>query len=160
MELKSLGDLALLFAALPAHEAHALNEGLEKCAKQIEKTAQDEIGHYQSAVGPFQDWAELAESTEADKASKGYPANAPLLRTGEMRDSIKHEVDGLEAVIGSTDEKMAYHEFGTNRIPPRPVMGPAVFRNKEFIQKTIGQAAISGLFGGDRIHPSLGYDME
>ena len=75
-----------------------------------------------------------------------------------MRDSITHEVHGLEAVIGSTDPKMVYHEFGTAKMPPRPVMGPAAFRNKDFILKVIGKAAMSGLVGGERIHPSLGYE--
>lgn len=162
MELKSLGDLALHLASLPAVQVHELQKGLERCAVKIEKTAKDEIGHYQSAAGPFQAWAELADSTEQEKASKGYPVDAPLLRTGAMRDAITHEVDGLEAVIGAKDTDagrlLVFHEFGTSKMPPRPVMGPAAFRNKDFILKVIGRAAVSGLVGGERIHPSLGYD--
>ncbi|QBJ80512.1 hypothetical protein [Aquitalea sp. USM4] len=158
MEFKSLGELALHLASLQAQQVIELQHGLEVCAKKIEKTAKEEIGHYQSAVGPFPEWAELAESTEFDKASHGYPVDAPLLRTGEMRDSIGHEVHGLEAIIGAKDPKMVYHEFGTSKIPPRPVMGPALFRNKDFILRTIGKAAVTGLVGGQRIHPGLGYE--
>lgn len=164
MEFKSLGDLALHLATLHAAQVHELQHGLERCAVKIEETAKQEIGHYQTAAGPFPAWAELADSTEQDKASKGYPVDAPLLRTGEMRDSITHEVDGLEAVIGAKDTDagrlLVYHEFGTNKMPPRPVLGPAAFRNKDFVLKVIGQAAVSGLLGGSRIHQVLGYDME
>lgn len=133
---------------------------LEKCALLIEKDAKAQIGFYQPAVGPFQDWAELAESTEAEKARKGYLLDAPGLREGDMRDSIKHEVEGREAVVGSEDEKLEWFEFGTPKQPPRPVIGPAAFRNKENIQKILGAAAVEGITGGQLIHSSLGYDFE
>lgn len=164
MEFKSLGDLALHFATLPTRQVHELQVGLEKCARRIEKTAKDEIGHYQSGVGPFPAWDALADSTEQEKASKGYPVDAPLLRSGDMRDEITHDVDGLEAVIGTKDTDagriLIYHEVGTSKMPARPVLGPAAFRNKDFVLKLIGEAALSGLLGGERIHPALGYDME
>jgi hypothetical protein len=55
---------------------------------------------------------------------------------------------------------MAYQEFGTPTIPPRPVIGPAAFRNKAKIMKIIGASAVLGMTNGVRIHSSLGYDME
>lgn len=156
----SLAEFAVKLVELQAAELIALNEGLERVAKLVEKTAKDEIGHYQDAVGPFQDWAPLAESTEAHKAAMGYPADAPLLATGEMRDSIEHQTHGLEAEIGSNNDKMVYHEFGTTKMPPRPVLGPAAFRNKEKIERLIGHAAVTGLIGDSVIHPSLRYDFD
>jgi len=148
MEFGDLAKLAAHFAALEAAEIKSLEHGLKVCAEQIEKTAKEEIGHYQNAIGPYPAWSPLAESTEEQKAKKGYPANSPLLASGEMQKSIQNEVSALTAIIGSTDKKMVYHEFGTVRIPPRPVMGPAAYRNKEFILKTIGEAAMSGIVGG------------
>ena len=42
----------------------------------------------------------LAESTQAERVVQGYPANEPLLRTGELRDSIEHKlVSGDEAQV-------------------------------------------------------------
>jgi HK97 gp10 family phage protein len=76
-----------------------------------------------------------------------------------MRESISHQVSGLEAALGSTDPKMVYHEFGTSKMPPRPVFGPAAFRNKEKIKTIIGEAVVTGLIGGSPIHPSLGYNI-
>jgi phage gpG-like protein len=158
MEFSSLGSLALHFATAAAAEVASLEHGLEVCAQRIEATAKAEIGHYQSGIGPFPAWNDLAEATEAEKARKGYPADAPLEASGAMRDSVTHVRHGLEAVIGSTDPKLVYHEFGTPHITPRPVMGPAVLRNKEFIRRTIGKAAVQGLIGGRVIHAALGYD--
>jgi HK97 gp10 family phage protein len=160
MHFGSMGQFAEHLLTAATAEAIALHNGLEKCAKLIEKTAKAEIGHYQPAVGPFQDWAELADCTKDNRTRQGYTENDPLLRTGELRDSITHETAGLEAIIGSTSPVMAYQEFGTPSIPPRPVIGPAAFRNKAKIQKIIGLSAISGFTYGSRIHTSLGYDME
>lgn len=148
----------LLTLNIAIHES--AHKGLEKVAKLIEKDAQRQIGHYQPAVGPFQDWAPLAETTEDDKARKGYSLDAPLLREGQLRDSIEHEVHGLEAVVGSKSEIAEYQEFGTNTIPPRPFIGPAAFKNKKAIQQILGKAVVEGLIGGEPIHESLGYDFE
>lgn len=159
MELNSLGSLALHLIAAEAMVLKEMQDGLEACAVKIEATAKAEIGHYQSSVGPFPAWADLADSTEAEKARRGYPADAPLEATGGMRESITHKTETLDTVIGSTDPKMVFHEFGTMRMPARAVMGPAVFRNKEYIRRVLGQATVRGLVGGSRIHGSLGYDQ-
>jgi phage gpG-like protein len=158
MEFSNLGSLALHMATQEVALLASLHAGLEKCAVKVETTAKDEIGHYQSGIGPFPAWVGLADSTEAHKAKMGYPADAPLEATGEMRDSITHTTHALEAVIGSTDKKMVYHEFGTLRMPARPVMGPAILRNREYIRRVLGAATVAGLIGGSAIHASLGYD--
>lgn len=159
-EFESITAFAEHLLVLSASIVAAEHNALEKVAVLIEKDAKEQIGHYQDAVGPFQDWAPLADSTEAEKARLGYPADAPLLREGDLRDSIKHEVVGLEAVVGSESDIAAYQEFGTDKIPPRPFIGPAAFKNKEAIQKIIGKAVVEGLVGGEAIHSSLGYDFE
>ena len=40
--------------------------------------------------------------------AKGFTPDDPLLRTGQLRDSISHQVQGLDAVVGSTSEVMVY----------------------------------------------------
>lgn len=151
-------QFAMHLVTLAAAEHIAMQKGLKKAAILIEKTAKGEFGVYQPEAGPFQDWEQLAESTKEQRVKQGYTENDPLLRTGKLRDSISHEVRGLEAQIGSTDDVMVYQEFGTANIPPRPVLGPAAYRNKEKIKKILGKAAVEGLIGGERIHQSLGYD--
>jgi len=160
MDFNSLGGLAFHLAKVATAEYLEMHEGLERCAKAIEKTAKNELGYYQDAVGPFQDWAELAESTKADRIAHGFTENDPGKRSGKMQGSISHEVDGLTAYVGSEDQDLVYFEFGTSKQPPRPVLGPAVIHNKDKIIRIIGKTAVSGLVGGSRIHASLGYDDE
>lgn len=156
-EFSSFAGFATHLMAMEAAVKTAEHHSLKKVAQLVEDTAKAEIGHYQAAVGPFPAWAPLAESTEEQKAAKGYPAGAPLLGTGEMRDNITHQVEGEVAVIGSPDERMVYHEFGTSKMPPRPVLGPAVFSNKAKIEKIIGKAVVAGLLGGQVVAGSSEY---
>lgn len=148
-EFNGLADFALHLAAIEVAVKVQTHRALERASRLVENTAKDEIGHYQNAVGPFAEWAPLADSTEEQKASMGYPPNAPLEASGEMRDNISHEIHGNESAIGSPDERMVYHEFGTSKMPPRPVLGPALYRNKDRIQKILGAALVSGLIGGE-----------
>ncbi|MBE8915089.1 hypothetical protein G9451_04110 [Enterobacter kobei] len=159
-ELSSLMDAALVFAATSIAVREHSEKALAQVADRIKKTAQDEIGFYQPAVGPFAAWDDLADSTEQEKSRLGYPLNAPLERTGQMRDSIKSESEGLEAIVGSEEEKLAFHEFGTVKMPPRPVLGPAVIHNEAAIKGIIGRAAVNAICGGDVVHASLGYERD
>lgn len=135
------------FATLHTAIAVAQHSALERVARRIEHDAKEQIGHYQADIGPFPAWAPLAESTEAEKARLGYPAGAPLLREGNLRDSIQHEVVGHEAVVGSKSPIAAYQEFGTDKIPPRPFIGPAALANADYIQQELGAATVAGLSG-------------
>lgn len=130
-------------AQLAVHVAS--HRALDRAAAIIEKDAKQQIGTYQPDAGPFNAWPELADSTKQDRVSKGFSENDPLLRTGELRDSISREVHGHEAAIGSTSDVMVYQELGTDRIPPRPVLGPAAFKNKDRIEKVLGDAVVHAL---------------
>lgn len=155
----SLAEFAIKLVELQTAELLALSHGLEKVAQLVEKTAKAEIGHYQQETGPFPAWAELADSTKSDRLSKGYTENDPGLRSGAMRDSIEHETKGLEAEIGSNDQNLVYFELGTTKQEPRPVLGTAVFRNKDKIERIIGHSAVAGLVGGEEIY-NIGYDFD
>lgn len=156
----SLGEFALHLAKVEVALYAEMQHGLDRALTAIENTAVSEFGTYQPAVGPFPAWEELAEFTKDDRLKAGYTENDPLLRSGELRDSSGHEVQGLEGVAGSTDPVMVYQEFGTVKIPPRPVWGPAAVRNKEKIQRILGAALAEGLLYGTNIHPSLEYDFK
>lgn len=145
-----------------AEGAHA---GLEVCAKLIQKEAQDEIGEYQSSVGPFPAWEELSETTLADKEAKGFSIPNPLLRTGDLRNSIQYEVSAFEAIIGSTSPIAAFQEFGTNStgwgvgIPPRPFIGPAAYKCQKKIVEILGATLVIGIAGGNIISRGIGYEL-
>lgn len=161
--MKEFGDIANFITHLAAVETNLishLHNGLEKAAQVVEKTAKEEIGTYQQAIGPFPSWAALAQSTQDDRVQKGFSPDDPGLRTGQMRDSISHETVGLEAAIGSDDQNLVFFEFGTPKQPPRPVLGPAVEHNHAKIEELLGHATVHGLMGGQPVAARLGYDHE
>lgn len=155
----SLASFTTHLAEMSVNTVLSLKTGLHAAATVIETDAKKRIGEYQNGAGPFEAWAPLADSTEEEKERLGYALNAPLERTGELRDSIKHEVSVLEAVVGSQLERAAWQEFGTDKIPPRPFIGPAAFENKEKIEGILGAATVRGLSLGGSI-PSTFYDHE
>lgn len=136
--------LASLTVAVAAEEHHAL----ERAAVIVEREAKAEIGVYQGQKGPFKAWAELAEATKADRVKKGFSENDPLLRTGDMRDTINHQVSGKEAHVGSDSDIAVYQELGTSRIPPRSFLGGAAFRKAPEVAHALGHDVVAVLAGG------------
>lgn len=176
IEFATLADLAHHLTRETWGGLAATRQGLEVATAILQKEAKAEFGHYQAAEGPFPAWAELADATKEDRVMQGFAENDPLLRTGNLRDSIERETNDWEGIVGSTSEIMPFHEFGTAKMPPRPVLGPALYRKAEEIAELIGSFAVSGLVGyqpgatslyGLRdiegmtdIHRSLGYDVD
>lgn len=107
---------------------------LETVGREVEKNAKDKFGHYQEAFGKFDKWPELADSTQQDRLRKGYTPNDPLLRDGTLKESISHTVHGNTVTIGSDSPVMVYQELGTKNIPPRPVLGPALYEKRARIK--------------------------
>lgn len=159
----SFGAFADHLFLVSAKTKIALHEGVKQACEAVEKTAKAEIGVYQDAVGTLQDdigvfpaWAQLAESTERQKEAMGYPLDSPLLASGEMRDSIKSEVVGLNGVVASDDQLLVWDEQGTEHMSPRPVMGPAAVRNEDKVLRILSEAVGAALIGGDWMHAPLG----
>ncbi len=174
IEFASLAELAHHLTRETVGGLTATRQGLEVATAILQKEAKAEFGHYQAAEGPFASWAPLTDETMAEREHLGFTPNDPLLRTGDLRNSIQRETSDWEGVVGSTSEIMPYHEFGTTKIPPRPVFGPAIYRKAEEIAQLIGSFAVSGLVGYqpgtaiyglrdvadmENIHKSLGYDL-
>ncbi|MEF3066304.1 hypothetical protein [Pandoraea apista] len=161
--MKEFGDLmsfAVHLSTIATAVDHSLHRGLKKVAVVIEKRAEAKFGDYQTSVGPFSAWAPLAEATKADRVASGFTPDDPLLRTGSLRDSIGHQASHLEAIIGSPDDRMVWQELGTDKIPPRPVLGPAAVESKKEIDRIVAGAAVSGLLGGDVMAGALAKTYE
>jgi HK97 gp10 family phage protein len=140
--VKTFNSFALMAAelgALVAGEEQLNHRLLETAAKSIEKRAKEKIGEYQNEAGQFVAWAELAESTKQDRERQGYPDDEPLLRTGELRDSIEHKVIGLVAHVGSNSDVAVYQELGTSKMPPRSFLGGAAHEKAPEIVEMIGE---------------------
>lgn len=146
-EFHSLTDLArhLGEVALSQHEME--HAALESAAVMVERRAKEKIGEYQQEAGPFIAWPELADSTKADRTRHGFAEDEPLLRTGELRDSIEHTVADGVAQVGSNSDKAVWQELGTKYMPPRSFLGGAVVDKLDDIMKTIGEQAVASLVG-------------
>lgn len=133
-------SLASTFAALAVEIEQEVHEALHKVGEMVRDEAKDELGTYQGAAGPTAAWSPLAESTKADRVAKGYPEDEPLLRSGDLRDSITYEVEGDTVSIGSDSDVAVYQELGTATIPPRSFLAGAAYRKEPEIVAEIGAA--------------------
>jgi phage gpG-like protein len=146
-EFSSFGAFARHLAVTAALGEEVTHHIAEKSAEIIKQDAQAKLGHYQESVGPFPEWAELADSTKADRLAQGFTENDPLRRTGGLADSIQTQVLGNDAVVGSEDPVARWQEEGTERIPPRPFLGPAAFGAKRPISEMAGKTIIAWVSG-------------
>jgi hypothetical protein len=104
---------------------------LKEVGKAVKNKAKELIGHEQP------EWPPLADVTKADRVSKGYPENEPLLREGRLRNSVGYKVNcGIvkkDVAIGykvgyGADEYAKAQEEGKGKITSRPALKTALFR--------------------------------
>jgi phage gpG-like protein len=133
----SLTGLATFLTEAMVEMEHAKHAALEKAAVIVEKGSKEAIGTYEFG------WPPLAESTLEKKA-----ADTPLLETGAMRDSIRHEVEGDTARIGSDLDYALYQEVGTSRIPPRSFLMQSAVHHRDEIVQEIGETMVTKLVDG------------
>jgi hypothetical protein len=91
----------------------------------------------------YDDWPALKPETLARKIGPG-----PLLETGELRESIGWQSEGLEGQVGSNNDKAVWQELGTSRIPPRSFLAGAAQHMEDNIHKMAARAVMSVLGGG------------
>jgi hypothetical protein len=157
-EFTSLEAFAMHIGELVVKEKLAEVAALNKAAKLVQKEAKAELGTYQSEIGDIMGWAELADSTKADRLRQGYTENDPGLRSGEMRDSIQTTTmegeGGYVAYVGSDDQNMVYFELGTEKQPPRSVLAGSALRKEKEVHEIIGQAVHNVLMGRE-VHQGM-----
>lgn len=109
----------------------ALEEGTKLLMDNAKERAQRAIGTYEFG------WPQLAETTQFNRVRLGFSANEPLLRTGEMRDSIntmtEASIGGAEGLIYSGEKKALWAEMGTSgpgshSQPPRSFLYQGLLR--------------------------------
>ena len=141
--------LAEHLALVVEEQERVIHRSLDQAARLLKKNAKAKVGTYQDEAFPFPAWAELADSTKEDRLRHGFTENDPGLRSGKMRDSIEHTVDDRNhlAAVGSDDDKLVYFELGTEKQPPRSVLGSAAIESTEDILRIIGKNAVTALIG-------------
>jgi hypothetical protein len=112
---------------LKAHYHDAVMVGLYVAAEVVKTEAKESIGTYQSAAGPFPEWAQLSAQTQREREHLGYDANRPLERTGELRDSYEVDMDENSVIVGSALDKALDLEVGdpAKNLPARSILGRA-----------------------------------
>lgn len=145
-----MGEVALV---MPMAE----REALRKAGEIVEAEAKAEIGNYQGSAPPFAAWAPLAESTQNERVRQGFTPDDPLLRTGEMRESVGLVVEGHEAHVGSNSDIAVYQELGTSKgITPRSFLGGAAVRKSKEVSEIIGREIFGVLTGEALLDPATG----
>lgn len=152
-EYKTFGGFARHLVTVAAQGAEVEKHILGRATKIVRDDAQARIGTYQAETGPFNAWQPLASSTIADRINKGFTPNDPLLRSGELRDSITSQVHGDKAIVGSSSDIALYQELGTATIPPRPFLGPAAFASKAKIGAMAANTMVAWVAGGAWLSP-------
>lgn len=156
-EYKSFGAFARAMERAAAELETAYATSMEAGAILVEASAKTEFGHYQREnMGEFAPWDELKDATKQQhiqaivdgEAAPDAGENTPLLVKGDLRESIKHEAGPKEFVVGSESEIMVYQEIGTPEgIPPRPVLGTAMYRDAEEVVNLVGRAVEDTIAG-------------
>lgn len=155
MPSMSLAQFIGHMAASINHLKHAEHAAMEKACLLVENEAKASIGHYQQQAGPFLPWQELSEATKDERVRLGFPENEPLLRTGQMRDSIQHVVGDREGCIGTDDPIAEYQELGTSRIPPRSFLAGAAVRKGPQVAHILGLSVVRALVGDAVVNRSF-----
>jgi hypothetical protein len=127
------------FLMFGAEEHIIKHAALEAGGKLFLEKAKNAIGTYEYG------WPQLAESTIARKER----GDTPLLETGEMRDSGYVKATGQGVIVGFSDHKLVYHEWGTRHIPPRPVIGGTIDHHGQEIANKVG--VVFGMIVGETL---------
>lgn len=135
----NLDQFASFLGRAAAKMTPELELAIVKLGHIVAEVAKSKIGQENKG------WPPLASSTIEDKERRGYPVPYPLLRTGELRDSIVDAVDGLTLAVGSDEKNALYQETGTIKMPPRPFLMPAMLESLPAATKLIIEAAEKSL---------------
>lgn len=138
------------FNRIPGFIRHFRPAIMDEAKEATEETFEHMIDNWEKGIDSQNNaWEPLAPSTIRQKGHDDI-----LIDTETMIDSAGHEVDrdNMTAEIYVEDPKILFHEFGTERIPKRPVLGPThpvLVENiedgiEEGIDTALQRAVISG----------------
>jgi len=98
------------------------------------------------------DWTQLTDATQKDREQQGFPANEPLLRTGELKSSIGYTIlSETEAEVGSNSDIAVFQELGTIRIPSRSFLAAAAAHKGHDAAKVAGKIIADAIMAAGRI---------
>jgi phage gpG-like protein len=121
---------------------------MDESTRLLDEFGRKQAEHMAAKIGVYQEgWPELSEATEERKAREGYPADSPLLAEGTLKDSFSHTIEETKMTVGSTDEVMIHHEYGTENMPPRPVVFPTAAEFAPQVVEALGDGVFYVMVG-------------
>ncbi|MCJ2136201.1 hypothetical protein MKK69_19455 [Methylobacterium sp. J-026] len=142
----SIGALATFLEGVAHSLPQAQQAALDDATTFLLQKVKEIPGNYQSDPA----WPALAEATVEDRTRKGFTPDDPLRRTGEFAETFQKHVDGpTRAEVGSNDERAAWFELGTSRMPPRPVLGAAKAQHDPHLVEIVGRRIQQHIGGRD-----------
>lgn len=142
----SVGALANFMEGIANSLPQAQHAALDEASTFLLEKVKAIPGNYQS--DPV--WPPLAEATVEDRVRKGFTPDDPLRRTGEFAESFDKHVDSpTRAEVGSNDERTGMVEYGTKRMPPRPVLGAAKVQHDKVMIEIVGRRIQRHIGGRD-----------
>jgi HK97 gp10 family phage protein len=145
MKTVSLSEFTTVLRRASIAVRKAEHEAVKHGAAMVAQEAKDLIGT------EYAGWAELADSTVARKTAKGQTGRIsstdPEYATGELRDSIGSQADGLTGAAGTADHVAIFQEYGTSRMPPRSIFAAAGHRKAEEVGKVMGKMVAEAIAG-------------
>jgi hypothetical protein len=138
--MMDLAEAAKWFSTdLPNEIEERNKDALRKACDLVRDEAKALIGTYDAG-----DWPQLLAATQRERERLGYPPNEPLLRSGELRDSIVSTIliEGHLGEIGSDDPVARWMEMGTGTVPPRSFLMTAYLRKEQEIADLFGDQLV------------------
>ena len=82
--------------------------------------------------------AKVKALTKAALVVEDQAVNLVKVDTGNLKNSITHQVKGDEARIGTNTDYGPYQEFGTRKMPAQPYLRPAMDITKKEVEEILG----------------------
>lgn len=139
-EFKSFTEAGAFFVRAAVIHETVKKTAMRRAGTKVLAHARSKFGKYQPAVGEWPAWMFLTDYTMTERLHLGFKPDEPLKRTSSLKNSVLLSIDHDRIVIGSNDPRMIWHEMGTATIPPRPVLGPALYEKRHEVAKIIGHS--------------------
>lgn len=126
---KSLDDFAQFCAKVAIQIDPDLTVGCQLAATSYKKELDSILGD-ENRLRP------LTDATQTERLRLGYSGNDPLVRSGEMKDSIQLEHAPLFSAVGTESPLAPLHEFGFfnvrtgEMVAPRPAWQMALSKTE------------------------------
>jgi phage gpG-like protein len=124
--------------------------------RALDAAGQKFIQHIREAIGTYEyGWEPLKEATIARKGG----LDTPLLETTQLRESYTYQVINHLLLVGSNDPRAPMFEYGTSRMPPRPVIEPTISHHgHEIFERNMGlffQEVMIGVLTGRGLETAI-----